>query len=254
MEILSDATFKGQIIAENYITSKMGLIIGDSSITEFVTDSGESFIMLGKSNNGLIGNSSSRNVCFYIGGVNSDGSACFGSSSIVASKKMQTCYATIGCLFLCSPSVSIGDGSGINLTHMSNEISNFSSTYLSKYDASSTYLTKSVGMQYCEIPINFDVPANCTRFLVGPISSMYGKFGSMSMFRRVRTSDGGYTPEHAADSLYKQVAVDLYQVGCASDVAHHILVEKSSSFAMGASDGYHLRLIRSDGYSCSLNL
>lgn len=281
MEILSDATFKGQIIAENYINSKRGLYIGNSSITEFISDDGMSFITFGGTNDGLIGNANSgRNICFYIGGVNSNGSACLGSPSIVASRKMETCYATIGCLFLGSSYVSI-DGSGyINLTHMSNEISNFSSTYLSKTDASSTYLTKtaatstylskndasstylskanakstylsrtdaestyvqqSSATKIKQIKIDFDVPASCTKFTVPTGLSGPFDIGSMAMFRCVDTSDLGY--KHPNDQLFKQVSVDLYQIGC----SHTILVEKSSSFSIGASDGYRLRLTYGD--------
>lgn len=88
-----------------------------------------------------------------------------------------------------------------------------------------------------ELPINFDVPAECTRFYVH--GALNGNPASIQMFKRYQPSSG--------EAGTKVVNVDLAWV-CGSDVQSDtkgcaIVVEKSSSFAMRSTDGYSIRTI-----------
>ena len=92
-----------------------------------------------------------------------------------------------------------------------------------------------------ELPIDFDVPAECTRFYVH--GALNGTPASIQMFKRVSNS---------GESGYKVVNVDLAWV-CGSAVESDtkgcaIVVEKSSSFAMCSTDGYSIRTIYLPNY------
>ena len=80
-----------------------------------------------------------------------------------------------------------------------------------------------------ELPINFNVPAECTRFQV-PGANCIDAY-SIQLFK-INSDGNGYTIK----------TIDFGTV-CATDGNPAIVVEKSSSFAMCSTDGYFIRLV-----------
>ena len=225
MEILSDAVFHGNVEFKTKITLPNGCV-GAGNLAErsefVITDNSIKVGQVGASyifSRGQITTGCGSIVIGTFSGSH-DNYSPIGENQFSQTRTI-TFPSSAGTLALTSQIPSL---SGYLTTSAA------ASTYLSKTEAESLYTR----IKY--IPIDFDVPASCTKFTVPTGLSGSFDIGSMAMFRCVDTSDLGY--KHPNDQLFKQVSVDLYQIGC----SHTILVEKSSSFAIGSSDGYELRL------------
>ena len=186
----------------------------------------------------ILSDSSFRGKATFLNGIE----VCGGSNSANFSNAVSV---SIGCLYLNNSKLS-GNGSKqwnlpsssgtLALTSQIPSLSGYlttsaaSSTYLSKTDASSTYVKKVDALKYKRVPINFDVPENCTKFF---------------------TADGtGVCSENVVSlNLLKNEAISLGQSNCfaakqvQADVwaitgGQFFVVEKSSAFAIGSSDGY----------------
>lgn len=227
MEILSDATFKGSVTLSNSSVAGQGL--------KFVSSNG-TILQLSTVDTGSLNNGASRNGCvlqlgFEDGGWSGRGIG-FATDQIYADQLYVGSHVSLNlCTITVNGSKLITFPSSSGILALTSQIPSLSG-YLTKNLADSIYT------KVKNIPINFDVAASCTKFTVSTDLSGVD-LQSMAMFRCVDTSDLGYTSSTPNEHLYKQVAVDLYQIGC----SHTVLVEKSSSFAIGASDGYELKLI-----------
>ncbi len=208
MEILSDATFRGNVDFR-----------------------GQSFTIYGKDGPIFYANSSANHISEFGNLISNTGIATNSINlrcSVILSKSSDGRYSYTQCL-------QAKDGT-IALTSDIPSLSGYlttsaaSSTYLSKTDASSTYVKKVDALKYKRVPIDFDVPANCTKFF---------------------TADGtGVCSDNILSlNLLKNEAIDLGQSNCGAvkqvqaDVwaiygGQNFVVEKSSAFAISSSDGY----------------
>lgn len=90
-------------------------------------------------------------------------------------------------------------------------------------------------LKYKKIPIDFDVPADCTAFNISENSGNYisdYQVISIGLFK----TESPYEIGSGFAFAIKQVQADVL-VTCNANV----VVEKSSAFAIGASDGYEIR-------------
>lgn len=95
-------------------------------------------------------------------------------------------------------------------------------------------------LKYESIPINFDVPADCTKFTVDVTGNFtYGNMLSARMMKLQHDVCFGVGQAQGYGAS-KFVDVDVW-TPCTS--IGKVLIEKSSSFAMCSTDGYELKLI-----------
>lgn len=95
-------------------------------------------------------------------------------------------------------------------------------------------------LKYESIPINFDVPADCTKFTVDVTGDFtYGNMLSARMMKLQHNVCFGVGQAQGYGAS-KFVDVDVW-TPCTS--IGKVLIEKSSSFAMSSADGYELKLI-----------
>ena len=120
----------------------------------------------------ILSDSMFRGKATFLNGIE----VCGGSNSANFSNAVSV---SIGCLYIDNSKLSGNNAKQWNLPSTDGTLaltsqipslsgylttSTASSTYLSKTDAASTYVKKVDSLKYKRVPIDFDVPANCTKF------------------------------------------------------------------------------------------
>ena len=240
MEILSDATFKGSLTLSNSSVAGQGLKFVSSKGQILQLSTPDTFLD-GKSTNGCIlqleyedGGWSGRQIGFSTDFIYAKYLCVVGNAEISGQLRLSSVVPLLvggfpvffqpnktGTIALTSDIPSLSD----YLT-----TSTASSTYLSKTDAESTYVKKVDALKYKRVPIDFDVPANCTKFFTADGTGVCSNnVVSLNLLKNEAISLG-----QSNCGAVKQVQADVWAIYG----GQHFVVEKSSSFAISSSDGY----------------
>lgn len=228
MEILSDAIFKGNVLI------KKSLVVS-KSMTEFNDDDvsasffGEAYFYCGFKTHG---------DSFVGGGLGVGCRQLSSPSSVGFGYGKFTAYSDVELGNKCDSNTTIYGN--ISLSPISNSISfkDKSITFPSK--AGTLALTSDIPsvpdvsgfLKYKKVPIDFDVPADCTAFFTASgLGVCSDNVISLGLFQK--------EPQGKYDCIaIKQVPADVWAWGYAGE---KFIVEKSSAFAISSTDGYEIR-------------
>ena len=222
MEILSDTIFKGNVLI------KKSLVVS-REITEFHDD----------------GSSLFGGKVYFLCGIKTSNNSFIGGDLIVGCSQLSLTVGFGSGNFAAYNDVDLGNNCGSNtkirgnllLCLASNTIDFRGNSITFPSKAGTLALTSQIPtvpsvdgfLKYKKVPIDFDVAADCTVFIIvngGCVGS--DKVISLNLFKRGVAAGCG---------AIKQVQADVW----AMDSGRLFAIEKSSAFAISSTDGYEIR-------------
>lgn len=225
MEILSDTIFKGNVLI------KKSLVVSHE-ITEFHDD----------------GSSLFDGKVYFLCGIKTSNDSFIGGNLIVGCSQLSLTVGFGSGKFAAYNDVELGNGCGSNTKIRGNLLLCLASNTIDFRGNSITFPSKagtlaltsdippapdvSGFLKYKKVPIDFDVPADCTAFFTASgLGVCSDKVISLGLFQKEPQGKYGCI-------AIKQVPADVWAWGFDGE---KFIVEKSSAFAINSADGYEIR-------------